>query len=65
MHYESSQHKGNGYGEARRICGACPVVEDCRKMADRAEREQPLSHLFGMLAGETPEDGAKRRAMAE
>jgi hypothetical protein len=43
--------KGASYGVSRRICASCPVIADCQGLADRAERGQPISHLFGMFVG--------------
>jgi WhiB family redox-sensing transcriptional regulator len=53
-------HNRTLYDEARTICAACPVLDDCRLDADRYET---ASRTFGFVAGETPaERGRRRRA---
>jgi Transcription factor WhiB len=49
------------FDEARQICAECPVIADCRKMTDRAERGLSRSYLFGFVGGETPGEGIRRR----
>lgn len=49
------------FEQAKAICAACSVIEDCRAMTDRAERGLS-SDVFGVFAGETPLERVRRRA---
>jgi len=47
--------------EARAICATCPVLSVCRDYVDVIEADIPRSYLFGIFAGETPNERWRRR----
>jgi hypothetical protein len=49
------------YAQARSICSACLVLEDCRRFVDAAERRLPASAIYGFFAGESPSERIRRR----
>ena len=48
------------YGDARALCSVCPVIEPCRVESDRFEVRD--DEVFGMRAGETPDERTVRRS---
>ena len=51
---------GAQYGNARALCSVCPVIEPCRVEGDRVEVRD--DEVFGMRAGETPDERRVRRS---
>jgi hypothetical protein len=49
------------YDEARAICAECPVLSTCRETNDAQENNGEPLHIFGMFAGETPDERINRR----
>ena len=47
------------YSEALSLCRICPVVADCRALADRAEGT--FTEVYGVFGGETPQGRVRRR----
>lgn len=46
-------------------CAGCGHVAECRAEADEHETGLKLSHVFGVRAGETPEERVWRRTVAQ
>jgi WhiB family redox-sensing transcriptional regulator len=53
--------EGASYAPARAICSRCPVLEDCRAWNDKAEGRSV--RLFGVYAGESPQERVARRRL--
>ncbi len=50
------------YDRARKICGSCPVLVECRAEFDRIEhRVIALGSLEGFVGGESPKERSQRR----
>lgn len=45
---------------ARKVCAACPVIEECRADADSWETSG--AYVYGIRAGEDPKQRNRRRA---
>ena len=45
----------------QRMCGRCPVREECRDYADQVEGRRNVAYLFDVWGGETPQQRASRR----
>ena len=56
--------RGGSYALAKVTCDRCPVVRDCRREIDRAERQLAEADVQGMYAGETPAERVRRRRAA-
>lgn len=50
-----TKHSGVGYSQARKICAACPVTEECLAMALRTE-PPGKGHRIGMFGGLSPDE---------
>jgi hypothetical protein len=46
------------------LCATCPVLPHCRRHVDRLERGQGGRLIFGVWAGETPDERIGRRRTA-
>lgn len=54
--------KGSTYEAARKICKACPVIEQCRAYSDEIENfAVHMTGTFGYLGGETRKERITRR----
>jgi hypothetical protein len=53
--------RGTSYAEAEQVCRRCPVLEPCRAMTDRVERQMSASEVHGYYALETPRQRLARR----
>jgi hypothetical protein len=60
--FPSGKGAASRFEDAKAICAGCPVVADCRAMADWAERGLPRSYVFGVFAGESPLERIRRHA---
>jgi hypothetical protein len=49
---------GDHYRNARRICGSCPVQQQCRDFADRVEDDAGEGRRWGLWASQTPRQRA-------
>ena len=45
----------------QRMCGRCPVRDECRDYADQVEGRRNVTYLFDVWGGETPQQRASRR----
>lgn len=43
------------------VCDICPVIKECRKLADEFEAGEPLSRLAGIYGGLRPRERYERR----
>ena len=49
--------------QAREVCRTCPAIDECRAWNDRVEAGvQPL-RWYGVYAGETPSERARRQGV--
>ena len=54
--------KGSSYEVARKICRACPVIDQCRDYGDEIENFAiHMTGTFGYLGGETRKERIARR----
>ena len=54
--------KGSSYEVARRICRACPVIDQCRAYGDKIENfAVHMTGTFGFIGGETRQERITRR----
>ena len=51
------------YRAARELCAGCVYVTECRADADMAEAGVAVLYLFGIVAGENPDERVARRAV--
>lgn len=54
--------KGSSYEVARRICQACPVIDQCRAYGDEIENfAVHMTGTFGFIGGESRKERIARR----
>jgi hypothetical protein len=46
---------------AKHLCRGCPVIDQCRQLADEIERNAGQTHIVGVWGGESTGDRIKRR----
>jgi hypothetical protein len=55
-------HDAKRTADCLAVCHRCPVIEECRSMADDVEKyEQDLHCVVGIYGGETPKQRIERR----
>ena len=50
-------------GQRGELCAGCDYVTECRADADTAEAGVVVLYLFGIVAGENPDERVARRAV--
>ena len=54
-------HDPRRYREALSICRGCPAITECRTLADAAETVNSPGRVYGVYAGELPNQRITRR----